>query len=287
MRKLASATCLRDADAAGDYPRMAERALIGAIAVALITALARRYRMLNESGQWGAFGCGVAASIAGWSWALILIAFFGAAVAVSALGEARKAERTQATNPQVRARSAAQVLANGALFSLLAMKAGPNGVSVWGLAACGAIAAASADTWATEVGTLWGGQPRSIVSFRRVLVGMSGGVTATGLLAAVAGAALVAFAAAWLLKVEHPLVFVAAVASGGFLGAFADSVLGATAQAGRWCDHCKEWTERRVHPCSYRTVHARGIRWVSNDVVNFGATVVGAVGAVGAAFLLR
>lgn len=287
MRKLATAPCLRDVTAASDYPGMAERALIGAIAVALITALARRYNVLDESGQWGAFGCGVAASIAGWPWALLLIAFFGAAVAVSALGETRKAERTQATNPQVKARTATQVLANGALFSLLAIKAGPNGASVWGLAACGAIAAASADTWATEIGSLWGGQPRSIVSFRSVLVGMSGGVTATGMLAAIAGAAFVAFAAAWLLNVEHPWVFVAAVASGGFLGAFADSVLGATVQARRWCDHCKQWTERRVHPCSYRTVYAHGIRWVSNDVVNLGATVAGAAGAVGAGFLLR
>lgn len=287
MRKLATAPCLRDADAASDYPRMAERALIGAIAVALITALARRFNVLDESGQWGACACGVVASIAGWPWALILFAYFVAAIAVGELGKATRAARTIATNPQVPARTAAQVLANGALFSVLAVKAGSDPASVWALAACGAIAAASADTWATEIGTLWGGEPRSVASLRTVPAGMSGGVTATGLLAAVAGAALVAFAAAWLLKVEQLWVFIAAVASGGFAGAFADSLLGATLQAQRWCEHCKQWTERRVHPCSYRTVHARGFRWVSNNVVNAGATLAGAAGSVGVGFLLR
>ena len=56
----------------------------------------------------------------------------------------------------------------------------------------------------------------------------------------------------------------------------------ATVQARRWCEHCREWTERRVHPCSYRTVHAAGFRWMSNDMVNLSATVIGAAAAVAA-----
>ncbi|MDA1080643.1 MAG: DUF92 domain-containing protein [Gemmatimonadetes bacterium] len=266
---------------------MAERALIGAVAAALLTALARRYGTLDESGQWGAFACGVAASIAGWPWALLLVAYFAAATGVTRFRADKKAEQTLGTNPQVAPRTAPQVLANGGLFCVLAVQAGPNVASVWGLAAVGALAAASADTWATEIGTLWGGQPRSIATWRPTLPGMSGGVTWVGTLAALAGATLVALAAAWLHQIEPTQPFVIAIIVGGFAGSTVDSFLGGTVQTRRWCEHCRAWTERRVHPCSYRTVHTHGYRWFSNDVVNAAATVAGAAATIGAARLLR
>lgn len=266
---------------------MAEGALIGAIAAALLTALARRFGWLSESGQWSALACGTAAAAAGWPWAALLVAYFGAATAVTALGANRKAVRTHQTNPQASPRTATQVAANGAIFALLAVKAGPHTASLWAAGATGALAAASADTWATEIGTLWGGRPRSIVTGRLSEVGMSGAITATGILAGLAGAALVAGLAAWVHRVEPAWPFFLAAAAGGVAGMIADSLLGATLQARRWCEHCKAWTERRVHPCSYRTVHAAGSRWVSNDVVNAMTTAVGAAVAIGAAVVLR
>lgn len=259
---------------------MAERALIGALVAALITALARRLGMLSESGQWGAMACGVTAAMAGWAWAWLLIAYFAAGSGVTALGAARKAERTMATVPQVSARTALQVLANGVVFTALAFKAGGASDSRWALAAVGALAAASADTWATEIGTLWGGTPRSIVHWKAVAPGMSGGVTLIGTAGAVAGAALVALLAAALFAKPLAGPFALAAAGGGVAGAIVDSLLGGTLQSRRWCDHCKAWTERRVHSCSYRTVHAAGLRWLSNDTVNGAATVVGAAGAL-------
>lgn len=261
---------------------MMERALIGAIAAALITALARRLQILDESGQWAALACGTVVAAAGWPWAMVLLAYFAAASAVTKMGAARKAECTQRSVPQISVRNAFQVAANGGLFALLAFRAGGVPESAVGIAAAGALAAASADTWATELGTLWGGRPRSILSWRPTGPGMSGGVTLVGTLGGVAGAVLVAAVVA--LVFGRPLTgkFVGAVIAGGFAGCVADSLIGATMQARRWCDHCKEWTERRVHPCSYRTVHAGGLRWVSNDVVNAAATVIGAAAAVAA-----
>ena len=38
-----------------------------------------------------------------------------------------------------------------------------------------------------------------------------------------------------------------------------------------------------MHPCGYRTVHAAGFRWMTNDAVNAGATLAGAAVAAGAA----
>jgi uncharacterized protein (TIGR00297 family) len=266
---------------------MMERALIAAVAAALITAYARRVGTLDESGQWGAMACGVLAAWSGWPWAILLVTYFVVASAVTMYGAARKAERTQSSVPQINARTALQVLANGGLFALLVFRARGNGGGTFGLAAVGALAAASADTWATEIGTLWGGKPRSIITWRPTNPGMSGGVTGAGSAAAVVGAAFVAMVAAWLLKLPLTGDFVIAATVGGIAGCIVDSLIGGTMQARRWCEHCKEWTERRVHPCSYRTVHAAGFRWVTNDVVNFAATFVGAATAVATRIALR
>jgi uncharacterized protein (TIGR00297 family) len=266
---------------------MAERALLGAIIAALITAFARKRGSLDESGQWAAIALGVLCSVAGWPWAIILVAYFVAATLVSEKGKATKAARTQAAVPQISARNYRQVLANGALFALLAYKAKGNGAGTFGIAALGALAAASADTWATEIGTLWGGRPRSIVNWGFTGTGMSGGVTGRGTLAAVAGAIVVAMLGAWQHGFALAGTTTLAIIVGGFAGCIADSVFGATLQARRWCDHCKEWTERRVHPCSYRTVHAAGYRWITNDIVNGASTFVGAAVAVGFMRVLR
>jgi uncharacterized protein (TIGR00297 family) len=259
---------------------MMERALIGAIAAALITGLARRLQTLDESGQWAAMACGVLAAAAGWPWAILLVAYFVMATAITVLGAARKAERTQRSVPQISLRTAYQVLANGGLFALLVVRARSAPESIWGLGAVGALAAASADTWATEIGTLWGGTPRSIIHWRHTDTGMSGGITAVGSAAAIVGALAVGLTAAALFGLPLTGKLVVAATVGGAVGCIADSIIGATLQARRWCEHCKEWTERRVHPCSYRTVHAAGYRWMSNDLVNTTATVVGAATAI-------
>lgn len=259
---------------------MMERALLGAIAAALVTALARRMQLLDESGQWAALACGILAAAAGWPWAILLVAYFAAASAVTKMGAARKAERTRRSVPQINVRNAFQVAANGGLFAMLAFRAGGAPESTYGIAAAGALAAASADTWATELGTLWGGRPRSIVNWRLTDPGMSGGVTLIGTVSGVAGAVLVAVVVALIFGLPLHGKFVGAVIAGGVAGCIADSLIGATLQARRWCAHCKEWTERRVHPCSYRTVHGAGLHWVSNDVVNTAATFIGAAAGV-------
>jgi uncharacterized protein (TIGR00297 family) len=139
-------------------------------------------------------------------------------------------------------------------------------------AALGAIAASSADTWATEVGTLLGGAPRSLLTLRPVAPGTSGAVSAAGTLAMIAGASFIATAAQALSLPGA----VAIVTVGGMAGAMADSLLGATLQERRWCDVCALATERRVHDCGTMTSLAGGTAWLDNDAVNLLATLVGA-----------
>ena len=258
------------------------RALIGAIAAGAVSAFARRAGSLSVSGQWAAFASGTICAAVGYPWAAMLVAFFATSSALTRWGAAEKARRTEAILPRGNARSALQVAANGAVFVALAALGASEHLPRLQLGALGAPGAAGAGTWATEGGTLLGGTPRSVVSWRRLPAGMSGGVTFAGSLAALAGAAFIAACARWILGLPlHPGAI--AVCLGGLAGTLGDSLLGATVQARRWCDPCKEWTERRVHPCGYRTNHASGTYWMTNDAVNLAATLIGALVAMAAA----
>ncbi len=150
---------------------------------------------------------------------------------------------------------------------------GTAGVA-WYICGMGALAAAAADTWATEVGTLGDAEPRSILTGRRVPPGTSGGVTALGSGAAVAGAGAVALAA-WALGAT-PVLAVSGVV-GGVAGATIDSLAGASLQCRRWCAGCNETTERTVHVCGARTARTGGLAWLDNDGVNAISTVAGAL----------
>jgi uncharacterized protein (TIGR00297 family) len=261
------------------------RALGGAIGAGLITANARQNNTLAISGQWAAFATGIIAAAAGWWWAAILIVFFISSTALTRWGGQQKFERTIRTVPQTEQRNATQVFANGGLFALAALEATLTGRPIFVLAALGALAAAAADTWSTEIGTLFGGQPHSIVTWRPVSAGMSGGITPIGTVAGIGGALLIAVLGAVTIGAGNWRMGTA-VLLGGFIGCIADSVIGGTMQSRRWCDRCSEWTERRVHPCGFRTAHRRGFHWMTNDLVNALATVTGAAATIGVSWLL-
>ncbi|MFI5312053.1 MAG: DUF92 domain-containing protein [Gemmatimonadales bacterium] len=252
------------------------RVLVGALVAGVIAGFARQRGMLSASGQWASFLLGVLAAAAGWAWTVLLIAFFVTSTALTRWRAEEKFRRTERSVPTGRERSARQVLANGGVAVLLALLFLRSGQQRWALGALGALAAASADTWSTEVGTLIGGTPRSIWTARPMAVGMSGGITAVGLLAGLAGAGFIAVLGAALLPLS-PWRAAMATTTAGFAGCLADSLAGGGLQSRRYCDRCNEWTERRVHPCGYRTRHRAGIYWVSNDVVNMLATGSGAV----------
>jgi uncharacterized membrane protein len=120
-----------------------------------------------------------------------------------------------------------------------------------------------------------------MLTMRPVPTGTSGGVSAPGTIAMLAGALFVALAAR---TVGFPASLLA-VAAGGAAGALADSLLGATIQERRWCETCKCPTERDVHRCGSATVHRGGLQWLDNDAVNLLATLVGATVAAALAHL--
>jgi len=205
----------------------------------------------------------------GWQGALVLFAFFIPSILISRVGRERKAALVDIGKHGPR--DALQVLANGGIATLAVCFAPRFGAPA--LAAfAGAFAAASADTWATEIGTLVDGAPRSVLTLRPLAPGISGGVTWQGTLAQVIGAAIVALAAALL----HVAPFWP-VAIGGVAGSITDSLLGASLQTLRFCPSCERDCETNPHVCGTPTVARRGVRWFDNDVVNFAATLIGAL----------
>jgi uncharacterized protein (TIGR00297 family) len=242
---------------------------LGALCAAAVAFVAWRVRALTAGGALAAFAIGTATFGAlGPSGAVVVLAFFVTSVALSRIGRSRKRDLIDTAKPDTR--DAAQVLANGgvgavcALLSLL-------GDQRFAIAFAAAFATANADTWGTEIGTLVASGPRSILTFRPIARGLSGGVTVAGTLAELAGAALIAGA-----SVAGGIGPFWPIAAGGFAGALIDSVLGATLQALRFCPQCRRLCETEPHACGANTTLVRGLEWFGNDLVNGVSTAAGA-----------
>lgn len=229
-----------------------------------------RAGVLTATGGFAAIFIGAAVyGSGGWPNAAVLFAFFVPAVVLSRIGHSRKKQLVD-TGKQG-ARDGSQVFANGLAAALCALFA-LDGNTMWQAAFCGALAAAAADTWATEIGTLARAVPRSILTGRPVPAGLSGGITLPGTIALIAGALFVGAVA----SVAHASPAFAAIAAGGIAGATIDSLAGASVQALRYCAQCQRNCETDPHLCGADTTLVRGAYWMSNDAVNLIATIAGA-----------
>lgn len=259
------------------------RMIIALACATVIAALAMRARALAPSGALAAIVVGTLVVTGGGWWSgLALVTFFTTSSALSLWRKRRQASIQQRGSR----RDAVQVLANGgvaAVFALFAMTGAPD---IWTLALIASLAAANADTWATEIGGMSGRTPRRITNFRAVEAGTSGGISAPGTLAALMGALLIGCIGGigWRLHQlpanQPPIVLTLLVTSGGFLGCLIDSLLGATVQAVYRCPNCLTATEQQVHHCGTPTQLTSGVRWINNDVVNALSVAVGVLLAI-------
>lgn len=263
---------------------MAERAAIGLLLAAIVATLARRSQSLSRGGAVAATILGTICAAAGWSWAELLVVYFVASTLVSRIGGDAGARPTTSIVDKGGRRDARQVLANGGVFGVAALGMVLQPTIWWTALGAGSIAASAADTWATELGTRFGGAPRSIFSRKPVPAGTSGGVTVIGSVGGLAGAAFVGLVA---LAVGWSRVAAAAALAGGIVGTLVDSAVGATLQVRRWCDACNLATERVTHDCGTPTRVAGGIAGLDNDMVNLVSVIVGGVAGLAAFGLLR
>lgn len=250
----------------------------------LIGGLGYWRHSLTRSGWLGAIVVGTASiGLGGWTWGLLVVVFF---VTSSALSHWRKtAKQRIAADKFAKSdqRDWAQTMANGGAVAGLALLSVVLPQPWLFAAALGVLATVTADTWATELGTLSRAQPRLITTGRHVAAGTSGGVTLLGLAATVAGALTIGLAAllfSALIDAAPAGWAVLAALSGGVAGATTDSLLGATVQAIAFCPRCQTETERAVHRCGTPTQPYCGWRWLDNDWVNFCSSLAGALVSV-------
>ncbi|MNJ26694.1 DUF92 domain-containing protein [Paenibacillus bouchesdurhonensis] len=249
--------------------------IIGAICAIAVSAAAYWKRSLSLSGMIAAAVMGTVYFGAGnLFWFGILLLFFVSSSVFSKLKADQKRE-TEKSYAKSGKRDAAQVMANGGLgmAACVGNALWPN--PGWALFFVGVMASVTADTWATEWGSLSRKPPRSIVNGKPLSPGTSGGVSLLGSTAALAGAAIIG-GAGWLLIIWSgltsyiylPLFYWMMIGSlSGFAGAMLDSYLGATLQSMYRCLVCGRSVEVTRH-CDANTVPLRGLKWLNNDMVN-------------------
>ncbi len=183
----------------------------------------------------------------------------------------------------------AQVMANGGMATLSALLYGITSSPVALVMFGAAIATATADTWASEAGVLSTKPPVSIITFRPVRTGMSGGVSLLGNLSSILGSILIAYL--WYISYSLPsdpaaVLLASTVAAAGIIGSLIDSILGATLQGHYWDPERKIMTEKEEVD-GMKLELCRGIRWIDNDVVNLVSNVISALLAAGFSLILQ
>jgi uncharacterized protein (TIGR00297 family) len=265
--------------------------LLGGIFAGGIALAAWLLRWLTGSGALAAFGLGwIVFGLGGLSWAVVLLAFFVTSTILSKLFKKKK-QSAETFYEKSSRRDAGQVLANGFVAGLFVVSHYffPDSLIPWcGFAA--ALAAANADTWATELGILNKRSPILITTGKTVEKGTSGAISYIGTLAACLGSALIAVVAWFVWNadfVPNSLVWITMITLSGVFGSLVDSYLGALAQTIYFCPVCKKETEQHPnHACGAVTIFQRGWRWLDNDWVNFFCTSSAALLTLLASFLL-
>jgi len=210
----------------------------------------------------------VALGLGGWILAGLVLVFFVSSSLITRHKDqsGNKTSMGIFTEGTKERRNGLQIWANGFWIALFAV--------IWFLfrdetllvMASAALAAATADTWATELGSRKKGHTILITNFRKVDPGTDGAISLKGTLAGFWGALLIAFAF-FIFNRDTNMEIISIVAFSGFLGCIADSYLGAIYQHNN--PDSNHWFNRYFHS------HDSG-----NNAVNWAATGLGALFAL-------
>ncbi|MFW5994501.1 MAG: DUF92 domain-containing protein [Spirochaetia bacterium] len=253
--------------------------LLGAVVNFFVAAVAFRKNAVSVSGAVAGFVLGTTIYAAGAAYWAVLMVFFISSTLLGRLSPGRRAT-IHAIQTKGSRRDAWQVIANigAATLAALAIAAGYGAVAVHAFSA--AMAAATADTWSSEIGVLSRTAPVSIRTLKPAVPGISGAISRLGVAAGGAGALVVGLSAAGAVgvhgttaNVPEQMLMTALMAFGlGTLGTLLDSLLGATVQA-HYRTREGDVTERPKDSSGAANTLVQGLPWITNDVVNFLTTV--------------
>jgi uncharacterized protein (TIGR00297 family) len=251
--------------------------MTGMLLGGMVAILSYNAKFLTASGSVSTFLlASVIFGFGGWKWTIPILVFFLLSSLLSKLGKKSFDEIFEKGSR----RDYLQVWANGGVAGLLMIWEILKPHPLIYLAYLGAMAAATADTWATEIGMRLGRRPHLISNFKPVLPGTSGGVTLSGLSGAFLGSLILVLSGiGFLLEYNwnKKIVILILLTLIGVAGSLVDSLLGATLQVLYRCNVCQKITEKRIHCQKNQTVMVSGVKWMSNDMVNFFNTLTGAL----------
>ena len=156
----------------------------------------------------------------------------------------------------------------------------PHTQTMYCMAGMSAIACCCGDTWASEVGTVLGGEPRLITNGKKVPRGTNGGVTLIGIIVSFAGGLLVGlsfYMGLWAFvdysedkMVQNQWVVIILGGLSGVLGSIIDSLLGAILQFSGLSIH----TGKVVSAPGPGVDHITGVDVLSNNTVNLVSSIL-------------
>jgi uncharacterized protein (TIGR00297 family) len=181
-----------------------------------------RWKVLDRSGALAAYLLGVWLASIGIEWLIPVLFFFISSVLLTRL-HTLKTGRKRSSN----SRNAWQVLANiiwallgSALFMLTHME-----IFIYYFIV--SLAAVTADTWASETGPLLNKRCFSFADLSMHPAGITGGVSAGGTMAALAGSATVSLLSFYVFFGRPGIIEITVLTLSGFLACFADTFAGA------------------------------------------------------------
>ncbi|MBA0575326.1 hypothetical protein Golob_024840 [Gossypium lobatum] len=237
--------------------RTLTHSLIAVVISSLVAIRSYRRKSLDLSGALAGFLVMTIHFVAGYRFGAMLLAFFFTSSMLTKVGEDKK-RRVDADFKEGGQRNWIQVLYNSGIAAVLSVLIGnltgwedkclDSNDSILITSLIGGIighySCCNGDTWSSEIGVLSDDQPRLITTFKSVRRGTNGGVTKTGLLAALAAGSVIGltFVLVGFLTTRcsnemamKQLLVIPLSAVAGLLGSIIDSLLGATLQFSGFC----------------------------------------------------
>ncbi len=259
---------------------LSEYTIIAFFVALIISLSAYKLRMLSLSGMIAAAIIGgIIFTFGGISASVLLVFFFLSGSLLSRLNHFLTPDLKRRGD----SRNWKQVLCNGGIpaLAMIVIALRHDLREEISLLFLGALATATADTWATEIGTRFGKKFYNVFTFKPAKKDLSGGVSLIGIFASIAGAFIIAVISLIRFLDTDPLCglvlvkVIPVITIAGTCGALLDSIIGATIQA-KYKLPDGNITEVR----SEGAVLHSGIRFIGNNSTNLIATLWGGVIAI-------
>lgn len=191
---------------------------------AAFTFLAFLFHRLSLDGMCAAIIAGTfILGFGGWAVAGVVLLFFISSIFISRPNSSTDSELGTGVR-----RNGLQVWANGFWVVICLVLDVIFNTGIFTVGAMAAVATATADTWATELGSTDRDSTYLITNFEAVQPGTDGGISLQGTTAALMGSGMIALASLYVFSLEFFLILCIFIA--GILGCFIDSYIGAIFQ---------------------------------------------------------